>query len=59
MDEERLQDLGGLEMEFLLCILQYELIMAILVALGIAGAFIGIRIRKSKDAKKEKESINS
>ena len=46
-------------MEFLLCILQYVLIMDILVALGIAGAFIGIRLRKSKDAKKEKESINS
>jgi len=38
--------------DFLLCILQYVLIMIVLGAIGVAGAFIGIKLRKNKDAKK-------
>lgn len=37
--------------EFLLCIAQYLIIMVILAGVGILGGFIGIRLRKSKDAK--------
>lgn len=36
--------------EFFLCIAQYLLIMVILAAIGACGAFIGIRLRKSKNA---------
>lgn len=46
-------------MSFLLCILQYLLIMGVLLVLGVAGALIGIRLRKSKDAKKKNELTNS
>lgn len=38
-------------MEFILCILQYLIIMVVLAAVGAAGGFIGVRLRKSKDAK--------
>lgn len=38
-------------MDFILCILQYVLIALFLVGVGGAGAFIGIKIRKSSDAK--------
>lgn len=41
------------KMDFLLCILQYLLIMAVLAAIGALGAFIGIRMRKNKNAKAE------
>ncbi len=36
-------------MEFLLCVLQYLLILIVLVAIGIIGAKIGIHYRKKKD----------
>jgi hypothetical protein len=38
-------------MDFLLCVLQYLLIMVVLAAIGGLGGFIGIRLRKNKDAK--------
>jgi hypothetical protein len=38
-------------MNFLLCVLQYLLIMVVLAAIGGLGGFIGIRLRKNKDAK--------
>lgn len=38
-------------MEFLLCILQYLIIMLILAGVGVLGGVIGTRLRKSKDAK--------
>lgn len=37
--------------EFLLCVLQYVLIMAVLAVVGGCGAFVGIRLRKNKDGK--------
>lgn len=37
--------------EFLMCILQYVVIMVVLAALGCLGGFIGVKLRKSKDAK--------
>lgn len=37
--------------DFLLCIVQYVIIMVILAGIGILGGFIGIKLRKSKDAK--------
>lgn len=42
--------------DFLLCILQYVLEMIILAAVGCAGAFFGIKLRKKKDAKKALEN---
>ncbi|MBO5258970.1 MAG: hypothetical protein J6B26_01150 [Agathobacter sp.] len=38
-------------MEFLLCVAQYLLIMLVIVAVGALGAFIGITLRKRKNAK--------
>lgn len=38
-------------MEFLLCILQYLIIMAILAGVGVLGGVVGTRLRRSKDAK--------
>lgn len=38
-------------MEFLLCVLQYLVIMAILAGVGVLGGVIGTRLRRSKDAK--------
>lgn len=38
-------------MEFLLCILQYLIIMAVLAGVGVLGGVIGTRLRRSKDAK--------
>lgn len=46
-------------MAFLMCIFQYLLIMAVLCAIGIVGAFIGIKLRKNKNEKIEKETIDS
>ena len=40
---------------FLLCIAQYLIIMVVLAAIGVGGALIGIKLRKSKDAKKAAE----
>lgn len=39
--------------DFIMCIVQYVVIALILVAVGGVGAFIGIKMRKSSDAKKE------
>lgn len=38
-------------MEFLLCILQYLIIMVILAGVGVLGGVLGTRLRRSKDAK--------
>ena len=38
-------------MSFLLCIAQYLLIMVFILAVGALGAFIGITLRKRKNAK--------
>lgn len=43
-------------MSFLLCIAQYLVEMVILLAIGLLGAFIGIKLRKHKDAKKAAEA---
>lgn len=40
--------------EFLLCVLQYVIILVVLLLIGCIGAFIGVKIRKAKDAKKAK-----
>ena len=37
--------------EFIMCIVQYVVIALFLVGVGGAGAFIGIKMRKSSDAK--------
>ncbi len=37
--------------DFLLCIAQYLLIMVVLAAIGGLGGFIGVRLRRKKDAK--------
>ncbi len=39
--------------DFLMCILQYLLIMVVLAGVGGIGGFIGIKLRKKKDAKEE------
>lgn len=38
-------------MDFLLCMVKYLVEMVILLAIGLGGAFIGIKLRKRKDAK--------
>lgn len=38
--------------DFILCIVQYVLIAIVMVAVGGLGAFVGIKMRKSSDAKK-------
>lgn len=38
-------------MEFIMCILQYLIIMAILAGVGVLGGVVGTRLRRSKDAK--------
>ena len=54
---------GGIVMvDFLMCIAQYLIIMVILAAIGCAGGFIGVKLRKSKDAKKAaaaEQTVNS
>jgi hypothetical protein len=42
-------------MDFLMCILQYVIEMIVLLAVGLLGASIGIKLRKNKDAKKAAE----
>lgn len=37
--------------DFLLCIAQYLLIMVVLAAIGGLGGFVGVRLRRKKDAK--------
>ena len=37
--------------EFLLCVAQYVLLALVLLGIGLLGAFIGIKMRKSSDAK--------
>jgi hypothetical protein len=36
---------------FLLCMLQYVIIMVLLAAIGGCGAIVGVKLRKNKDAK--------
>lgn len=36
---------------FLLCIAQYLIIMVVLAGIGTCGAFVGVKLRKNKDAK--------
>ena len=43
-------------MSFLLCIAKYVVEMVILLGFGLLGAFIGIKLRKHKDAKKAAEA---
>ena len=38
-------------MDFILCVLQYVLIMLALAGIGGLGAMVGIKMRKSSDAK--------
>ncbi len=38
-------------MDFFLCVLQYLLEMAVLAAVAGLGIFLGIKLRKNKDAK--------
>lgn len=38
-------------MDFILCVVQYFLILLALAAIGGVGAFVGIKMRKSSDAK--------
>ena len=40
-------------MEFLLCIVQYLVVMVIIAAIGFLGIFCGIKMRKKKNAKEE------
>lgn len=47
---------GGRGMSFLLCIAKYVVEMVILLGIGLLGAFIGIKLRKHKDAKKAAEA---
>lgn len=43
---------------FLLCVLQYVLIGFVILAIGMVGAFLGIRLRKSKNAKLKAQAAN-
>jgi hypothetical protein len=38
-------------MAFFMCIVQYLIEMIVLLAVGLLGAFIGIKLRKNKDSK--------
>lgn len=38
--------------DFIMCVIQYVVIAIVLVAVGGVGAFVGIKMRKSSDAKK-------
>ena len=37
--------------DFFMCILQYLLIMVVLAAIGGLGGFVGVSLRRKKDAK--------
>lgn len=39
--------------EFIMCIVQYVIIAVFLAGVAGAGVFVGIKMRKSSDAKKE------
>lgn len=39
-------------MEFIMCIVQYIVLAILILAVGGLGAFVGIKMRKSSDAKK-------
>ena len=57
---DRLLTMGGKDMiDFLLCVVQYVLIGVVTLAIGIAGAMIGIRLRKNKNAKLAAESTDN
>ena len=45
-------------MSFLASFIQYLIIMVILAAIGVAGVFLGIKLRKNKDAKSPVEAEN-
>ena len=53
MKMERITDSGGNRMDFLLCIVQYLVIMVILAGIGVLGGFFVFILRKKKDAKEE------
>jgi len=38
--------------EFILCVVQYILLAIFILAFGGIGAFVGVKMRKSSDAKK-------
>ena len=42
-------------MDFILCVIQYLVEMAVLIGLGILGAFAGIKLRKKKNAGREEQ----
>lgn len=42
--------------QFLLCVAQYLLIMVVLAGVGALGGFLGVKIRKNKDAKAMSET---
>lgn len=44
-------------LDFILCVAQYLLIALVLLAIGGIGAFFGIKMRKSSDAKAAAESV--
>ena len=37
--------------QFLLCVLQYVIEMIVILGIGLCGAFLGIKLRKGKNAK--------
>lgn len=41
--------------DFFMCMLQYVLIMAVLAGVGLLGGFLGMKLRKRKDAKGEQQ----
>ena len=45
--------------DFLLCIAQYLIIMIVLAAVGGCGAFVGIKLRKNKNAKAASAAENN
>lgn len=50
-DNERKQKSGGKIMNFLLVFLRYLIEVAVLAAMAGLGIFLGIKLRKNKDAK--------
>ena len=42
---------GGKMSDFFMCIAQYVIILLVLVAIGGIGGFVGVKLRKRKDAK--------
>lgn len=44
---------------FLGSFVQYVIIMICLVAIGLCGGFVGMKLRKNKDAKNEQEATSN